>query len=297
MLMFMTTSYDDVAARLQAAVDWLESLGIAHEPTRLGEYRRAIDALTQAKDRSTILRQQLPAINNAIYEAFELIDVHGALAGKYDDDIVRHLKQVAGGPATYSDENPASSSNRARNIAFELAVMAYLAKAGLLLYFTTAADVTCVFENRTLLFECKRPQSLDVVDRRVKDGLEQLKKRINTLQKATRRGLVALELTKAINPKFEVFVTQSEDEIGRSMTEQVDRFIARYKPSWENPRCNQTIGVLVRLRQMNIVEYDGYSKLFHGLQVGITPIDSIGELNHRLLESLVTQLSGTRSAV
>jgi len=140
--MYTITSYDDVPTRLQAATEWLTSLGIAHEPMRLGDYRRSIEALTRAQDRSTVLRQQLPDINNAIYEAFELIDIHQSLAGKCDDAIASHLKQVASGPVAYAEENPATSSNRARNIGFELGVMAYLVQAGLSLHFTSAADVT-----------------------------------------------------------------------------------------------------------------------------------------------------------
>ena len=294
--MYTTTSYDALAAHLQAATDWLTSLGIDHEPTRLGDYRRSIDALTQTKDRSTVFRQQLPEINNALYEAVELVEVYQALAGKYDEAIARHLTQVASGPAAYAAENPSTSSNRARNIGFELSVMAYLARADLPLHFTSAADVCCSFENRILVFECKRPQSLEATDRRIKDGLDQLRKRVNSFQKVRHRGLVGLDLTKAVNPDFEVFVTQDEGSIGRSMTEQVDRFVARYKRARENPKCNQTIGVLLRLRQMNIVEYESYSKLFHGLHVGVVPIESTGELNHRLLASLSGQLSTSRSA-
>lgn len=150
--------------------------------------------------------------------------------------------------------------------------------------------------NRILLFECKRPQSLETIDRRVEEGLDQLKRGLNGLQKVRHRGVVALDLTKAVNPNFEVLVTRAEENIGHSMTQQVDRFVAHYKMAWASPKCSQTIGVLVRLRQMNIVEYDGYSKLFHGLQVGIAPINSTGELNHRLLASLSDRLAAGRSA-
>jgi hypothetical protein len=294
---FTSTSYENVAALFAAATGWLERLGISHRVTRLGEYQTALRDLTDANSRGSTLRNELPALNTAVYEAHELVEVYEALAGRHDDTLRKHLKTLAAGPAVYSEENPDSSSNRSRNVAFELAVMGYLAQAGLTLAFDSLADASATFKNRTLLFECKRPQSLAAVERNVKDALKQLSQRINGIQRVRHRGIVALDITKAMNPSFEVFTTEREQDIDFSMSQQVDRFIERYMNTWTKPRCNQNIGVLIRLRQMNIVEYEGYSKLFHGQQVAILPFKTCGGLNHELLASFTQHLSTSRSAV
>lgn len=291
MPIFSSTSYDSVAVLLAEATNWLQRLGISHRPTRLGDYERALRLLTNATDRSAILRDDLPAVNNAIYEAYELIEIFQALAGKYDDAIGKHLRLLAGGPAYYSAEKTDSSSNRARNVAFELAVMGLLVRAGLPLDFTSLADAAAKFENKTLLFECKRPQSLQTVERRIKDSLDQLKTRINGVQKVRHRGLVALDITKAMNPDSQVFVTQTEQGINVSMDQQIDRFLARYLHCWARPGYSQSIGVLIRLRQMSIVEYEGHSKLFHCQQIAVRPFDNAGALNHRMLDALTRRFS------
>lgn len=288
---FSSTSYDNVAGLLAEATHWLQRLGISHWATRLGDYERSLRLLTNATDRSAILRDELPAINNAIYEAYELIEIYQALAGTYDEAIGKHLRLLASGPASYAAEKSGSSSNRPRNVAFELAVMSLLVRAGLPLDFTSLADAAAKFENKTLLFECKRPQSLQAVERRVKDALDQLKTRINSVQKVRHRGLVALDITKAVNPNSEVFVTQTEQSIKASMDEQIDRFVTRYLHCWTKPGCSQSIGLLIRLRQMSIVEYESQSKLFHCQQVAIRPFDNIGALNHGMLDALTRRLA------
>jgi hypothetical protein len=291
MKIFSSTSYDSILLLLTEAVDWLQKLGISHGRTRLGEYERAIRLFINAHDRSAILHDDLPAINNAIYEAYELIDIFEALSGKYDKDIEKHLRLFATGPVYGSAERTDSSSNKARNVAFELAVMGLLVRARLTLDFTTLADATAKFENKTLLFECKRPQSLESVERRIKESLDQLKMRINGVQKVRHRGLVAIDITKAMNPDAQVFVTQTEQGINMSMDRQIDLFIARYEHCWARPRCSQSIGVLIRLRQMSIVEYEGYSKLFHCQQIAVHPFVNAGALNHRTLEAFTNSLA------
>ncbi|WP_446808318.1 hypothetical protein ACH50O_13540 [Methylomonas sp. 2BW1-5-20] len=238
---------------------------------------------------------RLPAITNAIYEAFELIDIYSSLSGKYDRQVSGHLHSIVAGPSSYSDERSSSSSNRARNEGFELAVMGYLAQANIPLQFESSADVTCNFGNRTLLFECKRPQSPGAVDRRIKEAVDQLKKHINNAKKVKRRGLVAVDITKVLNPTFQIFITSTEKSISDSMEARVDQFIAEHEHSWINPRCNQTIGVLIRLCQMNIVEYSGQSKLFHGRQLAIKPFNGAGFLNHNLLSELTQSLATRKS--
>lgn len=291
MKIFSSTSYDSILLLLTEANDWLQRLGIYHGQTRLGNYERAIRLFVNARDRSAILRDDLPAINNAIYEAYELIDIFEALAGKYDKAIEKHLRLFSAGPAYGSAERTNSSSNKARNVAFELAVMGLLVRAGLPLDFTTLADATAKFENKTLLFECKRPQSLQAVERRIKESLDQLKTRINGVQKVRHRGLVALDITKAMNPDAQVFVTETEQGINMSMDRQIDLFIARYEHCWARTGCSQSIGVLIRLRQMSIVEHEGHSKLFHCQQIAVHPFSKAGTLNHRTLYAFTKSLS------
>lgn len=295
---YSSTTYDDLAESLFRALSWLNSIGIAHSRTRFGEYERALSALveTPEKERGVLLRNALPSLGNAIFEAYEIVDIYEALSGLYDHELTRHVRKLAGGPVTYFDERPETSSNLARNIGFELSVMAYLARAGLTLDFSIQTDVAAAFGKRTLLFECKRPQSLDAVEPRITNALRQLRPKFNTIDKARRRGIVALDITKAINPEFRAYVTTTEHGISTSMNEQVDRFLDRHSHCWRNPRSSRAIGVLVRLRQISFVEGSAGSKLYHCQQVAVKPFDNIGKLNVETLRVFTAEISTRQNA-
>lgn len=119
---FSSKPYDALAAEFHAAVEWLSSLGIRHAPTRIGKYERALATLLDAfrsSDFETV-RQKLVPIVAALFEVTDLIDIHRHLSGTFDHELVEHVKASVRGPASYVDENVETSSNAARNRAFEL---------------------------------------------------------------------------------------------------------------------------------------------------------------------------------
>jgi hypothetical protein len=156
----------------------LESLGIPYSQARFGRYRRILDQVEA-------LRQLGVPVNRAsrdlgalatLAEANELVIIHRSLIGKGLDSFLRpRLTTLVSGPESYINENLSTSSNNARDIGFELAVVARMAAAGLQINEDRGgSDVVARIKNDLVLFECKRPQSADSISKAIKKAAGQL---------------------------------------------------------------------------------------------------------------------------
>ena len=297
---FTTNTFREVSEKLQAALSWLQTLGIVPNPTRHGEYQRLMKRLVisqEAKEEGA-LRSEFPQFNNMLFEVHELIEIHSSLAGKFDDEIARQVKVFAAGPTTYLLEDVSNSSNRARDFGFELATMAALSRAGLPLDFSIPTDVAARFKHRILMFECKRPQSMESVPRLVKKAVDQLAKKYKSVNRRTYRGIVAIDITKVVNPKFDIFVARENEDIDRIMSGKLETFASETKEFWGDIRHSRTIGVLLRLRQMNAIETEESNRLVYGNQFLLTNTAGTGAVDMALAEGLAdTVLSGMHNAV
>lgn len=289
---FASSTYDEIANDLTNALAWFRNFGVEYEKTRIGEYQRAVELLVSAhRDaRLDVLQREFPRINNALFEVHDVIYIHRALAGRFDAELDRYVRAYASGPITYTNEKPQNASNFGRNIGLELSVMAALARAEIPLDFSIPTDVATKFGNRTLLFECKRPQSAEAVKQRVKDAFRQLEQKYQTAQRSRYRGIIALDITKVLNPEFKLYVTNDRVSIDQIMSRLVDGFLVDHRASWELRRNSKTIGILVRLRQMSVVEAATSSKLFYGQQFALTPISHVGALNAATAEALASTI-------
>ncbi len=83
----------------RGAVEWLNSSGIRHVPTRIGKYERALATPLDAFRSSDFetMRQQLVSIVAALFEVSDLIDIHRHLSGKFDHELVEHVKASVSG--------------------------------------------------------------------------------------------------------------------------------------------------------------------------------------------------------
>ena len=130
---FSSKPYGALADDFRAALAWLEGLGVSYERTRVGEYERAIQVLLAAFKAPDFdaMRKELLRIVTALFEIHDLIDIHRSLGGRSDGEFKRQVQTLATGPANYTDEDSATSSNAPRNIAFEFVIMAKLVNAGI----------------------------------------------------------------------------------------------------------------------------------------------------------------------
>jgi hypothetical protein len=172
--------YSNLPSELQAATQWLDRLGIAYSATRFGNYKKTLNKLESARLAGINLYDAASELSAfaSLFEANELVTIHQCLADKRLDTYLRpKLKELVSGPYSYVDEN-ASSSNKARNIGFELAVIARLSAAGLAIRQDGGiSDVVAQLGSTPVIVECKRPQSEVGIPRAIADARYQLAKR------------------------------------------------------------------------------------------------------------------------
>jgi hypothetical protein len=264
---------------------------VSYERTRVGEYERAIEALRasfKASDFDT-MRKELLRYVTALFEVHDLIDIHKRLGGRFDADLKRHVESYATGPTNYTEENVATSSNLARNIAFELVLISKLANAGIPLDFSIKTDVAASFDKRSLLFECKRPQSVDALEKRIKEASRQLDAKYGSAQRLRHRGIIALDISKLINPEFQLYVQNDIGAFDAGLSRIIDEFMIQHERLWQKRSGRKTIGVILRLSVMGVNKARN-EMLTHCQQWGLSPMNHVGERNIETMRSLAETL-------
>ena len=190
---YSTSSFEDLHEKLDDAIGWIETLGVRATPSRLGHYRRSLERLNRIYRQEDLELKDDEFVDyvTTLFEAQDLVQIHQSLGGKSHDDHLRGIVQsITGGPTSYTDED-CSSGNRPRNLAFELLLAGRLVSAGLGLDLDVRSDVATKIDNRTVLFECKRPQSERSLEKRTKAAFRQLRRQYSNPVRSRSRGVVA----------------------------------------------------------------------------------------------------------
>ena len=269
----------------EAAVRWLEKLGIAYSRTRFGRYKETLGKVESARQAPAArIKIESPWVKNqtwynavrdldafaTLFETNELVMIHQGLAGKHlETYLLPRLEKLVSGPENYVNEN-ATKTNQARNAGFELAVIARLAKAGLAIQqHEGLADVVARLGDTTYVVECKRPYSKTGVGNLILRAGEQLETRYQQPGSADATGFIALDLTRVFNPQFEVKNDVPLHEMEVRMTEIVDALVAEYGKQFDRVRDKRTAGVLLRHSELAWIEPSQTMSWMH--KYGVTP--------------------------
>jgi len=201
-------TYASLLTRYENALAWYASLGAAIHNSRLHLYQQTLRSLIAGhEDPEPLgLADRERAIVNTLFEVNQHCDIYKGLAGRHDDHVKDRISFVPDGPWQYTDERPSTSSNRGRNVVFELVVASWLARSGFEIVREAVGDLTLRVDDAVIALECKRPQSGAGFERAVKDAGRQVRHRLKRYRKSYVRGLVAVEVTKIINPRFGLLI-------------------------------------------------------------------------------------------
>jgi|SRR5580658_133747 hypothetical protein len=283
-----SVGFSDLADRLNEAVSWLGRFGIQVERGRLGAYRKAINELvTLVAKKSSERRPALfPKSANDLFEANEIATIHAAFAdGRHDDFVRERLQAFAGGPLRYVDEDPSSSSNRPRDLAFELLVGARLIASGLQLEAAGLADVSATVGLQRLIFECKRPQSEKRIERRAIEARDQLLERCRD---ASSVGVIAIDTTKLTNPDFRVLTGVSSVEGTRRLGAHLADFYRQRLHLWQRVASRRVVALLLRVSILAHFSKD--KSLSYCQQYLLVGLSTGGPVTRETLERLSTAL-------
>ena len=194
--MYPSLSFRTFASEFMAAMAWVEGLGITINRARFGKYLQTVEAaLTEPPAQHSGEEENLQGFA-AIESGCELITLHQYLADHGSDQFKHRLGIYVEGAVLECEEVPASSSNKARNIGFELLLAATMARAGLDPQFPTQSDLTT--QRPALRLECKRLQSPQKAEKNIRDAASKLQKRSSEgIQRVP--GIIALAIGKIVH--------------------------------------------------------------------------------------------------
>jgi hypothetical protein len=234
-----------------AAVEWIASAGFAVERGRVSEYQRV---LTKAVDRYESHgwafedQHHEQQVCTTLLETREFISIHRGLAGFSDSAALKEIPLLLKGPFLPNDELATSSSNRPRNIGFELYLAALFSAAGIQPIYGTNADLCFEHNGHVFFVEAKRPSVPHRSCKLIKEANKQLKQRLKSSKNEMTRGLIALDLTKVVNPNNRVTPIESAGHLDLLMLGEVERQIEALRSHWNDRRHPDVVGALLNFK-------------------------------------------------
>ena len=156
------------------------------------------------------------------------------------------------GPLLREEENPGTSTNRARNDAFSYLVAGRLLAVGVPVVAidgitsrdgncTSEADVTFQWSGKLIDIECKRPQSYASLEERAKEARDQIQRP----NRSGRHGVIALDCSVLVRRAGTLLESDSGKAAGRSVSIRLEKSIAH---KVDASQTNLILGLLLFAR-------------------------------------------------
>lgn len=285
-----------MSKEMDSAVAWLSDLGYSYVDGRLGTYKKHIDEIAEynisGKLGTLLYRKDYFELANSVFEANEFVKIYDSLH-KHESDVFNNkLKSFIKGPVSYVKEDPKTSSNLARNIAFELLIAAEMSRAGYEIEFNDKYDIGFIVNGKRIVIECKRPQYEHQINSNIKGALKQLLKRYNG---PNERGLIAISLSRAYNPKFNSVTVNIPEEISIALRYIIDDFIKKFFKKWQNPSDSRSIGTIAHFSGPSTIK--SQNLLTMCTNIGISNVQKGPKEDHNLLRILLSDLEKTYASI
>jgi hypothetical protein len=256
----VSAKFETISEQYKEALLWLEKIGIKIDNNRINSYSKFLDNLLhQYKNgNDDALDKLFPGSVNTFYEVNAITSIYESLrkiGNKDIEGIKVKLEKTVCGPEAVTDET--DKSNAARNYLFEVLVSSRMhnPSKGVFVDFTSKTDSAVNFLQKSYLIECKRIQSKDQISKNVRRAAKQLEKSLRTKIGSNNRGIIALDVSKIINPGFELFVRKNERSLQLEFNALVDSFIQSHSHIWQNilkEKNRKIVGVILRVSLMGI---------------------------------------------
>ena len=243
---------DEIADNYEAALKWVDAAGFPVDRGRHSDYRKTIATLRRQFSTQSwgdfaddIYRDR---ICTALLESRELVSIFRGLSTSTDPSAMENLRHYIKGPALPTHEQAATSSNRARNFGFELYLNALFAHAGLRPEYGTNADLSFTTDQLRVFVEAKRPMTRQSIETSLRVAMRQLATRLREHEQTDRAGIVALDLSKVVNPENRVMPVRSEEHLYELMYAEDKIQMAKALPTIAKNLKPGIVGMLLHYR-------------------------------------------------
>lgn len=257
---FKTHTFEDKKKLLDIAVKWLEALNIQYSSSRIGQYKRDIDFIIKKINEDKISEltttQKFPQLINSLYETDEIILIYKGLSKLEDTNSIKDkVKTIAKGPTDILDESLSSSSHTARDISFELLMVALFSEADYKVIFENNADLVLDEKEYIIFFECKRPNSFNSLKANVQEASKQLRNRYASFESSKQKyGIISVSLEKILNPKQYILTAKDDVEIDAIISQEVEQFVKSNQSIWKFIKEENTIGIIFFFKTIAIYQ-------------------------------------------
>jgi len=296
-MVIATQNYEKIYQDYSDALEWMNQLEVNLGSGRTSNYLKMIrfwkdNYKTESTDN---VKKQFPDFVSSMFEIHDFIDIYKSFNNVQNqqlNEIVKKLKKGVKGPIHLSDETPKSTT--ARNFLFEALFAAKVHKPdyGVTAILNAASDTGIEIEKNKIWVECKRISTDDKIESNVRKASNQLDSIIKKQKGSGHRGIVALEITKILNPDDELFVSSNDLSLQRSIDKIMDDFISKYSSIWQKiytEKNKKILGTIIRFSFMSTSEERNL--LVHTSQWGLNPRLGIQSSKKLLLQNLVANIN------
>jgi hypothetical protein len=292
-----TQNYEKIYQDYSDALVWMKQLGVNLGSGRTFNYLKMIGFWKDNYKTATTdnVKKQFPDFVSSMFEVHDFIEIYKSFNNEQNqqlNEIVKKLKQGVKGPIRLSDET--SKSSKARNFLFEALFAAKVHKpdSGVKAILNAASDTGIEIEKNKIWVECKRISTDDKIESNVRKASKQLDTIIKKQKGSGHRGIVALEITRILNPNDDLLVSSDDLSLQRSVDKIMDDFISKYSSIWQEIYTNKNkkiLGTVIRFSLMSTSE--ARNLLVHTSQWGLNPRFGIQSSKISLLQNLVTNIN------
>lgn len=295
--MIDSESYEGTLESYMSALEWMQKIGVNIGAGRTSNYQNIVSywigsyrtaSLEEGKRIFPSLVSSMLEIHDfvSVYKAFK--DVPAAKLGS----IVAKLNKAVNGPINLEQETPSSAT--ARNFLFEALVAARLhAPAhGASAILDALSDTGVQFGGNKIWIECKRVTSEGKIEKNARKASSQLEKVFKKKTGSGHRGIVALDVSKILNPGDRIYVRENDAHLLQSVDRLMNDLIERFAPVWQRiyeRRGRKVIGTIMRFAFMSISEERNL--LVHTAQWGLNPRFGTSDHNEKIQKDLVSALN------
>lgn len=272
---------------------WMEMYEVRTDASRFARYEKTLKLLSDFSD-EVVGSEKDNEFRETLHEYFELAYIYEAFKSSSPAGLGGLLKKIVSGSASVSSENPQKSA--ARDFAFEASVGARIGISGIIICFCTSGDVYFEFEGLPIYVQCKRLGSESQSGKRIAHALSQLEidwKLYNESHVSRPYGIIAVDITKLINPKLEsqlvIDPTTDKNIMNGIVDDYIKSNLQEYIFSAALKSENRLLGVLVKYSSISYLQK---AKMYNCVQ-SYTLIDAAtkGSVGKAAMDNLCAYLN------
>ncbi|MCH8497639.1 MAG: hypothetical protein LAT63_04140 [Marinobacter sp.] len=294
--MIDSESYEGILESYTSALDWMRNIGVNLGAGRTSNYQSIVSYWTGSYRTASLEEGQriFPSFVSSMLEIHDFVSVYKAFkdvpVAKLGN-IVAKLNKAVNGPINLEEETPVSAT--ARNFLFEALVAARIHSPaqGASAILDAPSDTGVLFEGSKIWVECKRVTSEGKIEKNVRKASSQLEEIFKKKTGSGHRGMVALDVSKILNPGDRIYVRENDAHLLQSVDRLMNDLIERFAPVWQKVyerRDRKVIGTIVRFAFMSTSEERNL--LVHTAQWGLNPRVGTSGQNEKIQEKLVSAL-------